>query len=236
MPATRRAIIVLPAPGGPISSRLCPPAAAISSARRARSCPRTSARSSASGARGAGGLGRAMTALEGSLSARTASASDDTPSTSRPDTIAASPAFDAGNRIADRPSRLAAAAIGSTPRVPWIDPSSDNSPRSTISGTCRRSMTPDAARMPSAIGRSNAAPALRTSAGARLTVIRCGGNSNPELRIALRTRSRLSRTLASGRPTIVNTGMPKDTSTSTCTGQASTPITAAVRRHASTSR
>ena len=48
MPATRRAIIVLPAPGGPISSRLCPPAAAISSARRASSCPRTSARSSAS--------------------------------------------------------------------------------------------------------------------------------------------------------------------------------------------
>src|SRR6185436_5727719 len=100
----------------------------------------------------------------------------------------------------------------------------------------RRSTTPEAARMPSAIGRSNAAPALRTSAGARLTVIRCGGNSNPELRIALRTRSRLSRTLASGRPTIVNIGRPKDTSTSTCTGKASTPNTAAVRRHASTSR
>ena len=39
--------------------------------------------------------------------------------------------------------------------------------------------------MPSAIGRSNDEPALRTSAGARLTVIRCGGNSKPELRIAL---------------------------------------------------
>ncbi len=45
-------------------------------------------------------------------------------------------------------------------------------------------------------------PALRMSAGARLTVTRCGGNSKPELRIALRTRSRLSRTLASGKPTI----------------------------------
>ena len=44
---------------------------------------------------------------------------------------------------------------------------------------------PDAARMPSAIGRSNDAPALRTSAGARLTVMRCGGNSKPELRMAL---------------------------------------------------
>ena len=71
---------------------------------------------------------------------------------------------------------------------------------------CRRSTTPDAARMPSAIGRSNDAPAFRTSAGARFTVMRCGGNSKPELRIALRTRSRLSRTLASGRPTIVNDG------------------------------
>ena len=59
------------------------------------------------------------------------------------------------------------------------------------------------------------------------------GNSNPELRIALFTRSRLSRTLASGRPTMVNPGMPKDTSTSTCTGAASTPNTEAVRRQAS---
>jgi hypothetical protein len=36
----------------------------------------------------------------------------------------------------------------------------------------------------------------------RFTVTRCGGNSNPEFLIALRTRSRLSRTVASGRPTI----------------------------------
>ena len=41
----RRASIVLPVPGGPASRRLCAPAAAISSARRARSWPRTSARS-----------------------------------------------------------------------------------------------------------------------------------------------------------------------------------------------
>ena len=61
---------------------------------------------------------------------------------------------------------------------------------------------PAAASTPKAIGRSNDEPALRMSAGARLTVTRCGGNSKPELRIALRTRSRLSRTLASGRPTI----------------------------------
>src|SRR5918993_4770178 len=52
--------------------------------------------------------------------------------------------------------------------------------------------------------------------------------------MALRTRSRLSRTLASGRPTIVKDGRPNDTSTSTWMGQASIPNTAAVRTQAST--
>ena len=37
MPGRRRASMVLPAPGGPTMSRLCPPAAAISSARFASS-------------------------------------------------------------------------------------------------------------------------------------------------------------------------------------------------------
>ena len=45
MPGSRRASIVFPVPGGPMSRRLCEPAAAISSARRARSWPRRSARS-----------------------------------------------------------------------------------------------------------------------------------------------------------------------------------------------
>ena len=44
----------------------------------------------------------------------------------------------------------------------------------------------------------------------------------------------LSRMLASGSPTIVKLGNPKETSTSTWTGHASTPKTAAVRRQAST--
>ena len=52
IPGRRWASIVLPEPGGPTNSRLWPPAAAISSARRGTSCPRTSARS-ASGTSGA---------------------------------------------------------------------------------------------------------------------------------------------------------------------------------------
>ena len=45
VPGSRCASMLLPVPGGPISSRLCSPAAAISSARRAPAWPRTSARS-----------------------------------------------------------------------------------------------------------------------------------------------------------------------------------------------
>ena len=41
----RDAIIVLPAPGGPIKSRWCPPLAATSAAKRAALCPATSAKS-----------------------------------------------------------------------------------------------------------------------------------------------------------------------------------------------
>ncbi len=45
IPAKRCASIVLPVPGGPTSSALCPPAAAISSARLAAAWPLTSNRS-----------------------------------------------------------------------------------------------------------------------------------------------------------------------------------------------
>ena len=45
MVAMRLASMVLPEPGGPIISRLCPPAAAISMARLAVCCPRTSPKS-----------------------------------------------------------------------------------------------------------------------------------------------------------------------------------------------
>ena len=55
-PGIVRASSVLPEPGGPISSIAWPPASAISRARRATACPRTSARST--GASSACGLAR----------------------------------------------------------------------------------------------------------------------------------------------------------------------------------
>ena len=104
-------------------------------------------------------------------------------------------------------------------------------------GRSARSLTaPVAARMPSAIGRSNEVPSLRTSAGARFTVMRSDGKAKPALRMAVRTRSRLSRTAESGRPTVVNAGKPGATSTSTRTSAASTPTSAAERTRASTKR
>ena len=63
--------------------------------------------------------------------------------------------------------------------------------------------------------------------------MRCCGNSKPELRIALRTRSRLSRTVASGRPTIVKPGRPKRDVDFDVHRDASMPKTAAVRTQAS---
>ena len=79
-------------------------------------------------------------------------------------------------------------------------------------------------RMPIAIARSSEAPALRSSAGARLTVIRRGGMVKPALRSAPRTRSRASDSAASGRPTIVNPGSPGATSTSTRTTRPVEPV------------
>ena len=54
------------------------------------------------------------------------------------------------------------------------------------------------------------------------------GKSRPLLSTAVFTRSRLSFTAASGRPTMLKQGKPLAASTSTCTRYASTPINAAL--------
>ena len=221
-----------PRPGGPTISRLWPPAAAISSARRARSCPRTShevgfARRRPA-ARGGGARGRARV---GSLS--TSTASRQRVGGQQREAVDHRGFGGVGRR--QQQTREAALAR-QRPRPAARRASAASRRRATARrrSACRRwsasSRHRSAARTPSAIGRSNAVPALRTSAGARLTVMRCSGNSKPEFRIAARTRSRLSRTLASGRPTSTSAGRPNVTSTSTSTGMASTPNSAADRR------
>jgi hypothetical protein len=106
------------------------------------------------------------------LSEPTASVSDRTGKKSSPSTTAASCVFATGRSSAPMRCRLAVTAAGSTPRAAWIPPSSDSSPRISTSFTSFLRITPAAARTPIAIGRSNDAPAFRTSAGARLTTMR----------------------------------------------------------------
>ena len=132
MPGSRRASMLLPAPGGPMKSRLWPPAAAISSARRASACPRTSARSGAAGAAGAGRGAGAAVPSERPATTDTASSSEVTGSTVSPPTIPASPAFACGSSKRSTPSRRACAAMGRMPRTGLTAPSRASSPTTTI--------------------------------------------------------------------------------------------------------
>ena len=75
-----------------------------------------------------------------------------------------------------------------------------------------------AAKMPMNTGRSYKLPVLRTSAGARLTVTWLAGQGQFRFLMALRTRSLLSFTAESGRPTMANLGRPPLMWVSTVTG------------------
>src|SRR5665213_1943902 len=84
-----------------------------------------------------------------------------------------------------------------------------------------------------AMGKSKLGPSFFTSAGARLIVERPIGTLNPELLSAVLTRSRDSFTAASGRPTMTITVSPQPHFTSTSTGKAAIPLTAADKTRAS---
>ena len=245
-PASRWASIVLPLPGGPQSSRWWPPAAAISRARRPWGCPLTSARSSAAGlavigalaclragaiavavAR-AGAAGRAR----GCCSRHKAWPRSAAPHTRSPSTNAASQALAWGTTKARAPWFRAAIAIASTPRIGRKLPSSPSSPALQISLLLAASSWPLASSSPRAIGRSKAGPSLRRSAGARFTTTRVSGTFRLLWRMAERTRSRASCTAASARPTSCRPGKPGARSTSTSTGLASRPCSAAVLHRA----
>ena len=83
-------------------------------------------------------------------------------------------------------------------------PVSANSPANSYAASAGAGSCPLAARMPSAIGRSKRPDSFGRSAGARLTVTLRAGNSKRAFCNAARTRSRASRTSASGRPTMLH--------------------------------
>ena len=253
-----RARSVLPDPGGPIMSRPCPPASAISSARRPRACPRTSARSGTSrgrlapchplaGASTGAGAGRSGCPRELNPGRRLEPARRSArrceggrrrrpgrpPAGSRrgrpgPASARLPRARRRGPPLAWRAPRPSAGS----PARGRSSPPSESSPMNAQWPVARTCSEPS--RIPTAIARSSDAPALRRSAGARLTVIRRGGNARPLLRMAPRTRSRASWNAASGRPTIVNPGRPGATSTSTRMTRPSMPWSVAAWTVAST--
>ena len=151
-PGSLWASIDLPEPGGPVNSRLWPPAAAISSARLAPSWPFTSRRSGQAWPSTIGpGWGAPSTWTPRKWLIRAIS--------ERGARIAVSPAQAASGPLASgqiRPSSMpwAAIAAGSTPATGAMRPSSDSSPMAAQPFSASGGITPMAASTPRAIGRS----------------------------------------------------------------------------------
>ena len=210
-----------PAPGGPISNKLCAPAAAISSARRAESMPRTWARSAAfSTVAIPPNLGRVSNWVPRKWLIRASRSGGARISTSP--AHAASPPCDSG-QISPKSAAPAAIAAGNTPATGCRRPSSDNSPRAANSPASSIGTTSIAASTASAIGRSKCEPSFSISAGARLMTMRLGGRDSPIDVSAARTRSRASPTALSGNPTTRKFGRPEEICTCTSTFSASIP-------------
>jgi hypothetical protein len=111
-------------------------------------------------------------------------------------------AFVSGTATALMPLSRATIAAESAPRTGRTLPSSESSPRNIIRSSAFPKNCPWHPASPSAIGRSNADPSLRKSAGARLMVAPCPyGKSIPQFFSADFTRCRLSFTALSGNPT-----------------------------------
>ena len=183
---------------------LCPPAAAISSARLAKAWLLTSQKSPGTAPEGALSPGRqtgssAAPLIQSRVSMRLPAARHSNP------LRAASAAFSRGTITAPRaPPFLSDKSMGSTPTTGLRVPSSASSPMNTeVSRRPADSFftLPQAASMPRAMGRSKWVPVFLTSAGARLTVILFTGKSKPEFLTAATTRSFDSLMPVSGRPT-----------------------------------
>ena len=126
----RFAISDFPEPGGPIISRLCPPAAATSTARRMAAWPLTSAKSgwpSADVTSGAG-FGISGVAFDSPLRNRNAPSSVSAGMASMPPTSEASSAEARGRMTPRRPALRARIAIATPPRRGRVAPLRPSSP------------------------------------------------------------------------------------------------------------
>ena len=131
---SRFASMLLPAPGGPISRILCPPAAATSRAFFAANCPLTSLKSTASERAGAfisvTGMGvKVSVPVRWAISCFILLI----PYTFIPSIIAASAAFSSGTKTFFMPLLSAVMVMARTPPTGLNLPSSETSPIKTLS-------------------------------------------------------------------------------------------------------
>lgn len=192
MVGMRLAIIDLPAPGGPTRRMLWPPAQATSKARLTVSCPLTSAKSTSKTDDVRANSPRVSTTV-GATDMRPDRKSMTCwrlamPQTSRLLTTAASVALASGTIIPLKPSSRALMAIGRAPEMGRMVPSRLSSPMMSQPARGAAGILPSPARRAMAIGRSKAAPSLRTSAGARLMTVRLRRTSKPAWAVAVDTR------------------------------------------------
>ena len=171
----RRASIVLPTPGGPESSRLWPPAAAIVSALDdvGVAADVGEVEVGAPGARGTPvvAVGRRRRARRRAGSRRPRARLAGARATSRPSTSAASSARSRGTTSPPSPARAAPSATASAPRHGRSSPPSDElaEDRAALERLGRDLAAGGEHRRRRSRGRSPG-PALRSDAGARLTV------------------------------------------------------------------
>ncbi len=162
-------------------------------ARFTASCPFTSAKSQSKTCELRAKSSRVFTtvgcgASGSSFSNASVSERERTPMTSRSLTTAASTALSAGTMRRRSPMERASMAIGSAPFTGSTEPSSESSPVTMVPASDSSVTTPAQERTPRAIGRSNEAPSLRTSAGERFMTMRWWGYWQPLLRIAATMR------------------------------------------------
>jgi hypothetical protein len=154
MVGSRAASIDFPEPGGPIISRLWPPAAATSSARLPLSWPLMSARSSSVpfGSARTPGFGRDSTCVP--LKWLASWMSDDGATISISGLAQAASGPHVAGQIRPSCREFAPIAAGNTPATAAIEPSSPSSPSTVKPASESCGTAPIAAIRPSAIGRS----------------------------------------------------------------------------------
>jgi hypothetical protein len=210
-----------PEPGVPTIIKWCRPAAAISSARLARSWPLTSMRSlelwTCVTSPGSEGLIGDWPVKWRTTSPKVAAAI----TWALPTHAASAPESNGHNT--PRFCSAAAIAAGRAPITGTSVPSRESLPKATWVSATSGGMISRVQRRATAMGRSKCDPTLGRSAGDRLIVIRFEGSAIAIALRAVRTRSRASDTALSGSPTIEKAGRPAVTAHCTSTWRASIP-------------